>query len=106
MKDIVAMKLSAIADNGTRLKDFVDVACLSTRMSLFDMLRAYGEKFQSSNPVRPLKGLAFHDDINFKEPIRMVGGDYEWERVKNRINDMLARGETVFEELPLVSRKS
>ena len=29
MKDIIAMKLSAIADNGSRLKDFIDIASLS-----------------------------------------------------------------------------
>ena len=28
IEDIVAMKLSAIADDGSRLKDFVDIACL------------------------------------------------------------------------------
>lgn len=38
IEDIAAMKLSAIADNGTRLKDFIDIACLSTQCSLGDML--------------------------------------------------------------------
>lgn len=32
MEDIIAMKLSAIADNGSRLKDFIDIAYLSTRV--------------------------------------------------------------------------
>ena len=35
-EDIAAMKLSAIADTGTRLKDFIDIA----RISLNDMLAA------------------------------------------------------------------
>ncbi len=30
IRDIAAVKLSAIAGNGTRLKDFIDVAFLST----------------------------------------------------------------------------
>lgn len=59
MRDIAAMKLSAIADNGSRLKDFIDVAYLSTYLSLADMLQAYETKFPSSTGIRPIKGLTF-----------------------------------------------
>ena len=45
MEDIVAMKLSAIADNGSRLKDFIDIAFLSTRFPFNLMLRLYERKF-------------------------------------------------------------
>lgn len=31
MEDIIAMKLAAISDDGSRLKDFIDMAFLSTR---------------------------------------------------------------------------
>ena len=34
MEDIVAMKLSAIADDGSRLKDFVDIACWKIQCKL------------------------------------------------------------------------
>jgi hypothetical protein len=44
IKDIAAMKLSAIADNGTRIKDFCDIAFLSSKLSLNEMLnRVYIE---------------------------------------------------------------
>ncbi len=59
------MKLSVIADDGTRLKDYIDIACLSTKLSLSDMLKAYQQKYKNSNPIRPLKGLTFFEDINF-----------------------------------------
>ncbi len=45
MEDIVAMKLSAIADNGSRLKDFIDIAFLSTRFPFNLMLRLYERNF-------------------------------------------------------------
>ena len=41
LEDICAMKLNAIAGNGTRIKDFVDVAYLSSRFSLEQMLKFY-----------------------------------------------------------------
>lgn len=49
IEDVSAMKLSAIADNGTRLKDFIDIACLSTQCSLTDML-----KLMKRNSVTPI----------------------------------------------------
>jgi hypothetical protein len=58
------MKLSVIADDGSRLKDFIDIACLSTKLSLSDMLNAYKLKYKNSNPIRPLKGLTYFKDIN------------------------------------------
>ncbi len=39
--DIAAMKLNAIAGNGTRIKDFIDVAFLSEKLSFNNMLEAY-----------------------------------------------------------------
>jgi len=45
MSDIAAMKLTAISQSGKRLKDFVDIACISSKMSLEDMLNAFRIKF-------------------------------------------------------------
>lgn len=45
MEDIIAMKLAAISDDGSRLKDFIDMAFLSTRFSLDSMLRCFERKF-------------------------------------------------------------
>ena len=39
LEDICAMKLNAIAGNGTRLKDFIDIAWLSSRFSFNEMRR-------------------------------------------------------------------
>ena len=43
--DIAAMKLNAIVGNGTRLKDFVDIAYLSSSISLAQMGHVYQEKY-------------------------------------------------------------
>lgn len=101
IRDIAAMKLSVIADNGTRLKDFIDIACLSTRIPLSAMLQAYQSKYPMSNLIRPVKGLAFYNDINFKEPVQMIGGSYKWDKIEKRLNHMIKCDTRVFAYLPI-----
>jgi len=82
------MKLNAIADNGTRLKDFVDIACLSTTMSLNEMLESYQKKYPNTNAMRALRGLTYYADI-IHEPIDLIHGKYSWNKVSKRIDDMI-----------------
>lgn len=96
MKDIAAMKLSAIADDGSRLKDFIDIAFLSTKLSLSVMLKAYQQKYKNSNPMRPLKGLSYFEDINFNEPIQMIRGKYDWKKIEKRLHLMIKREHDTF----------
>lgn len=99
--DVAAMKLAAIADNGTRLKDFIDIACLSTQCSLSEMLHAYETKFRNSNSLRAIKGLSYYDDINYNESIQIINGSYEWERIRDRICDMQNNPDKIYSSLPL-----
>ena len=101
IEDVSAMKLSAIADNGTRLKDFIDIACLSTQCSLSDMLHAYEKKFNNSNSVRAMKGLSYYDDINFNESIHIINGSYRWTMIRDRIGEMQNNPDKIFPSLPL-----
>jgi hypothetical protein len=50
--------------NGTRIKDFIDIACLSSELSLEEMIKTYEKKFPNSNSIRPLRGLTYFQDIN------------------------------------------
>lgn len=61
---IAAMKLNAIVGNETRLKDFIDIAFLSSFLYLYQMLEAYEIKYKTRNSVTVLKSLDFHEDIN------------------------------------------
>jgi len=89
MEDIAAMKLNAIIGNGTRLKDFIDIAFLSSSLSLQEMINAYEHKYQSRNPVMIMKALAYHNDINFNEPIHFLKETYPWKLIEIRINQMI-----------------
>ena len=99
LEDISAMKLNAIAGNGTRIKDFIDMAYLSSLFSLQQMLGFYEQKYHS-NTLMPLKGLVFFDDIYKIEPVRMADGKpLQWKRIEKRLLAMDRYPERVFEAL-------
>jgi hypothetical protein len=95
VKDIAAMKLNAIVGNGTRVKDFVDIAWLSSVMPLSEMLEAYGVKYQSSY-FPALKGLLYFDDIDFNEPIQMVDGKFQWKVISKRLEMISKHPDRIF----------
>lgn len=101
MGDIAAMKLSAIAQNVTRLKDFIDVAYMSTVMSLSDMIKCYDRKFPDANPAIPMKAVSYFADINFNESICLTDADYSWKGIEKRILDMQRSPDEVFPSAPL-----
>lgn len=98
LPDIAAMKLNAIIGNGTRLKDFIDIAFLSSFLSLDAMIAAYEIKYSYRNPVMIIKSLAYHRDIDFKEPIQMMNGILDWRFIEKRLKDMEAAPDRVFEK--------
>jgi len=97
--DIAAMKLNAIVGNGTRVKDFIDIAFLSSFLSLDQMLEAYEIKYKTRNSVMVLKSLDFLEDINHLEPIVLLGAKYKWKPIEKRIKQMLTAHEKVFESM-------
>lgn len=89
LMDIAAMKLNAIVGNGTRVKDFIDIAYLSAYLSLNEMLEAYAQKYKTRNIVMVLKSLEYQVDIDHVEPIRLIGGKYDWDKIEVRLRQML-----------------
>jgi len=105
LKDIAAMKLSAIADNGTRLKDFIDVAYLSGYLSLKEMLAAFKTKYPQTNPYRAVKGLNYYDDIRFSERIDLLGKGFRWETIAARLSYMTREENRRFQPLTETGKK-
>ena len=102
IQDISAMKLNAIVGNGTRVKDFIDIAFLSSFLSLDQMLDAYETKYKTRNAIIVLKSLDFHKDINHLEPINLVSGNYFWKPFEQRIKRMLSSPDEIFEPMEKV----
>lgn len=106
MEDIIAMKLSAIADDGSRLKDFVDIACLSTRHTFYDMLKCYERKFPEANVIRPFKAITYFDDIDFEEDVIMLNFEYDWNRIAERLKNYDRRTEPYFYGISITEEAS
>jgi len=100
IRDIVAMKLVAISDNGKRLKDFVDIAFLSTQMSLNQMLEAYALKYKRTSTLHAVRGLSYFDDINFDVSIDLINSAFNWKKIEKRIRAMIKYEDRVFETVP------
>lgn len=95
MADIAAMKLNAITTNGTRVKDFIDIAYLSNHLSFNQMLYAYETKY-NNNLIMAVKSLFYFDEVNHSEPIQMVGDAYNWEFIKKRLENMQDQPNKIF----------
>jgi len=90
LQDLACMKLVAISDNGTRLKDFVDIAFISTNMSLNEMLISYSKKYNRPNYFHAVKGLSYFNDIDFDVNIVLANNKkFVWEKIEKRIIDMI-----------------
>ena len=99
MSDIAAMKLSAISQSGKRLKDFVDVAFMSSRMSLQEMLKAFEKKFPNTSVMTAVRGITYFDDIDFSGKIDLMSGKFKWKTVKKCLNEMVKYSDKVFPEI-------
>ena len=86
LKDIAAMKLSAVANRG-RKKDFIDVARLLDMFTLDEMLALYKSKFSVSEVSFPLRGLMYFDDAEDDPMPEMIDGNLTWDGVKKKIID-------------------
>ena len=97
--DIIAMKLLSITDNGSRIKDFIDIAYLSSWFSLEQMLQFFIRKITNSNIMMPIKALTYFDDIDFNESIVMLNNNFDWDKIANRLIDMTKEPNRIFEKL-------
>jgi len=92
ISDIAAMKLNAIALNGTRSKDFIDVYFILKKLSLNDILQAYKKKYKSRNLLHIVKSLNYFGDINIQDwPDMVLEKDLTLAQVKRSISKHVVR---------------
>ena len=97
--DIAAMKLNAIMGNGSRLKDFIDMAYLSSFYTLEQMLQFFEIKYPNNNSMMAFKSLNWLEDINFEVDVNYVNKTMNWETIKSRILNMLQHPQEKFPPL-------
>jgi len=84
--DITCMKLSAIAQRGSK-KDFIDLyAIVKTYRNLGEALDLYKTRYTVEDIGHVLYGLAYFDDADREKTPKMLW-DVDWETVRESIRD-------------------
>jgi hypothetical protein len=104
LKDIGAMKLNAIFNNGTRLKDFIDMYGLLEKFSLEELLLACQKKYPDMNISMVKQSLIHHEDIDFTIPIDYIGKEIKWAQVTERLKNAFQNPKQIFNQLPAVTK--
>lgn len=103
--DIAAMKLNAIYNNGTRLKDFVDIYALLEYYPLQKLLSACEQKYQDINTGIVRKALLHHTDIDFSVPIGYIGKELTWPQIAERLQTAVQNPNLTFAQTSEQTRK-
>lgn len=91
LEDIGAMKLHAIVQNGSRLKDFIDMYYLLERVPFALLSKAYCEKYPNATPQMAHSGLLYHADIDFSVPVTMLKSEPDWSTIDNRLKSAVLK---------------
>lgn len=83
IKDISAMKLSAITNRGTK-KDFIDLYFLLKEFSFSELIDLYLKKFAGAQLFTVLKSLTYFEDAE-TDPMPVMINPVNWEEVKTVI---------------------
>lgn len=85
LEDIIAMKLIAIYQDGSRMKDFIDIVYLSKYYTLNDMIGFCKEKTGIDNTFSILKGLTYFNSIDFTDNVLVLDENYSFDKVKKHL---------------------
>ena len=88
IKDIAAMKLSAITNRGTK-KDFIDLFFLLKSFPLKDLLAFYLQKYSDAQLFTVLKSLTYFEDAE-DDPMPMMTEPVMWQDIKATIIDTVS----------------
>lgn len=89
IKDIAAMKLSAITNRGTK-KDFIDLFFLLKSFTLNELLTFYLQKYSDAQIFTVLKSLTYFEDAE-DDPMPMMAESIMWHDVKTTIIGTVSR---------------
>lgn len=101
--DIAAMKMHAIINSGKRPKDFVDMAFLSMHFSYNEIKRLLLRRYPSYDPLMADRAVIYFGDIDEEliPEIKMLGYEFDFERIETRIVRMSDNPDKVYATAPL-----
>jgi hypothetical protein len=84
--DIAAMKVNAIAGNGTRVKDFIDIYYLLNDYSFSQIVAFFKSKYRQHSDFHAIKSLTFFDDVDLADwPVLLTEKQLKWPQVMKKI---------------------
>ena len=96
LEDIGAMKVHAIVQNGSRLKDFVDFHYFLAQFSTNQLVSGYEKKYPEASHLLAEKALVYFDDIDFDIPVKLVKGNLDWKKIAARLVEAGQEKEKIF----------
>lgn len=86
IKDIAAMKVNAISNDGTRIKDFIDIYYLLETYSIEEILTFFSNKYKLRNSLHALKSLTYFQEVNLSDwPVIIANDKLSWKEICHRI---------------------
>lgn len=85
MDDISAMKINSVANDGTRVKDFIDLYFLVAEheYNVERLLKNYKAKYSQRNALHALKSLSYFDDVDLSDwPELVLKKDTSWHEIQ------------------------
>lgn len=102
LHDIAAMKIHAIVQNGSRVKDFTDIYFLLEKMPLSEIYRAYETKYYPhSNSQVAKMALRDYSMVNFTEPVQLVDKEFSWKETIDRLRQAVFDPSRLFRSVDL-----
>ena len=97
LEDIGGMKVHAIVQSGSRLKDFVDVYHLLEHFSMNQLVSFYAEKYPEANRILAENSLVYFEDIQFDVPVNLTNRAADWKQMSQRLMEAYLNKQSVFE---------
>ncbi len=69
------------------------------------MIESFAAKYSGDNPAMALKALNFHNDINFEEPVHLLKGNFDWDKIVQRLREMTKEPDKIFPPMLLFMGK-
>jgi hypothetical protein len=88
--DISAMKVNSVANDGTRVKDFIDLYFLLTEhdYNVERLLRNYKAKYSQRNAMHALKSLSYFEDVDLSDwPELNKRIEISWDEIQEIFNN-------------------
>jgi len=85
MDDISAMKINSVANDGTRVKDFIDLYFLIAehKYNIERLLRNYKAKYSQRNALHALKSLSYFENVDLSDwPELNKKNDISWDEIQ------------------------